>query len=78
MLRKDDYEGSALTLTEGITGEERSSIHRILNTSPIVYRVFENVTPDEIDLESIEKDKNKPSGTKDMKQANKVVKKAEQ
>ena len=52
-VRNQDYEGYAIELRKNITQEERENILRAINNSPLVYKVFENVVPNEIILDPI-------------------------
>jgi len=51
LVRTQDFEGYAITLTADVTDEQRQTILRVLNESPLIYKVFENVTPNEIVLD---------------------------
>jgi hypothetical protein len=53
MVRAQDFEGYAITLRPNVTDEERESILGVLDNSPLIYRVFENVTPNDIVLDSV-------------------------
>jgi hypothetical protein len=51
-VRNSDYEGHAIEFYATATTEQREKLKKAIESSPIVYRVFENVVPNEIkDLE---------------------------
>lgn len=52
MVRAQDFEGYAITLRPDATDEERGNILGVLNKSPLIYKVFENITPNNIILDS--------------------------
>lgn len=72
-VRNQEYEGYAL---DRIDDNERQNILRIINGSPLIYKVFENVVPNEIILdaamakkekEELEKLKNDNRPSKEVK-----------
>lgn len=50
LVRTQDYEGYAL---DRIDENERENILKVINSSPLIYKVFENVIPNEIVLDPI-------------------------
>ncbi|MBV6497447.1 MAG: hypothetical protein DYH05_08465 [Acidobacteria bacterium ACB1] len=50
-IDKDGYIGFGITFLRDATKEQREDIKKILTESPLVYRVFEDVVPNEIKLE---------------------------
>lgn len=52
-IRNQDYEGFAIELRDNATKEERENILKAVNSSPLVYKVFENVVPNEIVLDPV-------------------------
>ena len=53
LVRTQDYEGYAIELRKNITQEERQNILNAINGSPLIYKVFENVIPNEIVLDAV-------------------------
>jgi hypothetical protein len=51
LVRNSDYEGYAINFSKDATLEQREQLKRAIESSPIVYKVFENVVPNEIKLE---------------------------
>jgi hypothetical protein len=49
LTSKQDHLGVAFTFSNQTTQEQRAALRRTVTESPIVYRVFENVNPDEIE-----------------------------
>ena len=47
---RNGYEGFGITFRSDATKEQREDIKKRLGESPIVYKVFENVLPKEVDL----------------------------
>jgi hypothetical protein len=47
-IDRNGYEGFGITLRPEVTQEQREDIKRHLKESPIVYKVYENVVPNEI------------------------------
>ena len=55
-VRNSNYEGYAIEFYPNATGEQREKLKKAIKESPIVYRVYENVVPNEINaLPSSEK-----------------------
>jgi hypothetical protein len=52
-IRNQDYEGVAIELRENATQGERENILKAINSSPLVYKVFENVVPNEVVLDPV-------------------------
>jgi len=50
-IRNGGYEGVGITFAKDATLEQREQLKRAIESSPIVYKVFENVVPNEIKLE---------------------------
>lgn len=50
-IDKNGYEGFGITFRPNATKEQREDIKKRLEESPIVYKVFENVVPNEVKLE---------------------------
>lgn len=51
-IERNGYEGFGITFRSSATKEDRENIKKILTESPSVYRIYENVIPNEIkDLE---------------------------
>ena len=50
-VRNSDYEGYAIEFYPSATPEQREQLKKAIESSPIVYKVFENVVPNEIKLE---------------------------
>ena len=48
-----DYEGYALELRHNVTNKERQNILNVIKNSPLIFKVFENVVPNEIILDSV-------------------------
>lgn len=58
LVRNSDYEGYAINFSKDATPEQREQLKKAIESSPIVYRVYENVVPNEIkDLEEANKPK---------------------
>lgn len=55
-VRNQDYEGYAL---DRIDEAERQNILRVINSSPLIYKVFENAVPKEIILDAAKAKKEK-------------------
>lgn len=51
IVRNSDFEGYAINFSKNATPEQREKLKRAIESSPIVYKVFENVVPNEIKLE---------------------------
>ncbi len=51
-VRTQDYEGYAITLRQNVTPEERDRILLAIQSSPLIFKVFENAVPNEIILDS--------------------------
>jgi hypothetical protein len=47
-VRHSDYEGYAVEFYPNATSEQRNKLKKALESSPIVYKVFENVIPNQI------------------------------
>ena len=58
-VRTQNYEGYAIELKKNVTPEEREHILKLINTSPLIHKVFENVIPKDIILDSIKAKKEK-------------------
>lgn len=56
LVRNQDYEGYAI---DRIDEAERQNIIRVINSSPLIYKVFENVIPNEIILDAAKAKKEK-------------------
>lgn len=48
LVRNADYEGVGITFSTDATLEQREQLKKAIGSSPIVYKVFENIVPDEI------------------------------
>jgi hypothetical protein len=48
LIRNGDYEGVGITFSTDATPEQREQLKKAVKESPIVYRVYENVVPNEI------------------------------
>ena len=55
-VRNQGYEGYALELRASATDEERQNILKVIRSSPLIFRVFENVVPNGLILDSNYKD----------------------
>ena len=53
LVRTQDFEGYAIKLFESAKPEERENILKAINSSPSIYKVFENVVPNEIVLDPV-------------------------
>lgn len=69
-IDKNGYEGFGITFRENATEEQREDIKKRLKESPIVYKIYENVVPNEInDLPGEKKeDPNKTPDTRPAKE----------
>jgi hypothetical protein len=47
-VAKQSYEGYAIELKPGSSDLERQNILNLLRNSPLIFKVFENVIPDEV------------------------------
>ena len=47
-VRNGDYEGVGMTFAADATPEERTQLKTVINSSPIVYKIYENVVANEI------------------------------
>jgi hypothetical protein len=47
-IRNGDYEGVGITFSKDATSEQREQLKRAVESSPIVYKIYENVVPNEI------------------------------
>lgn len=74
-IRNQDYEGFAIELSENATQEERENILKAINSSPIVYKVFENVVPNEVVLDPVKakQEKEAKERLKNDNRSNKTV-----
>jgi hypothetical protein len=48
---KDDHEGVGVNFSTNSTPEQREQLKRNVSQSPIVYRIYEDVVPNEVRLE---------------------------
>jgi hypothetical protein len=53
LVRTQDFEGYAIKLFESAKPEERENILKAINSSPLIYKVFENVVPNELVLDPV-------------------------
>lgn len=53
LVRNQDYVGYGIELRNNITQEQRENILKAINNSPLIYKVFENVIPNEIILDPV-------------------------
>jgi len=60
VVYRQGYQGYALELLPNITPEQRRKILDVINNSPIIFRVYENVIPNEVILDPSFKE---PNGT---------------
>ncbi|HEX8249047.1 MAG TPA: hypothetical protein VF599_12790 [Pyrinomonadaceae bacterium] len=72
-VRNQDYEGYAIDLRKNVTQEERENILQAINSSPLIYKVFENVVPNEIVLDH-KKAKQEKEELERTKQDNRLTK----
>lgn len=72
-VRNQDYEGYAIELRKSVTSEERESILNAIKNSPLIFKVFENVVPNEIVLDAAKAKKEKEELEK-VKQDNRPAK----
>lgn len=47
-IRNGDYEGVGITFSTDATPEQREKLKQAIKGSPVVYKVYENVVPNEI------------------------------
>lgn len=69
-IDKNGYQGSGITFRQNATEEQREDIKKRLEESPIVYKVYENVVPNEIN-DLPEGKKEEPNKTRDTRPAKK-------
>lgn len=71
LVRAQDYEGYAL---DRLDENERGNILKAINSSPLIYKVFENVIPKEIILDPVKagQEKEKAEQLKNDKRPNKT------
>jgi hypothetical protein len=50
-IRNSDFEGYAINFSKDATPEQRERLKKAIESSPIIYKVYENVVPNEIKLE---------------------------
>ncbi len=74
-IRNGDYEGVGITFSTKATPAQREKLKRAIEESPIVYKVYENVVPNEInDLPGVKKEEtNKIPDTRPAKELKNVV-----
>jgi hypothetical protein len=65
VVYRQGYEGYALELLPNITPEQRRKILDVIDNSPIIFRVYENVVPNEIILDPNYKDPNSTPNAND-------------
>jgi hypothetical protein len=74
-VRNSDYEGHAVEFYPNATPEQRENLKNVIKESPVVYKVYENVVPNEInDLPEAKKEEpNKTPDTRPAKEPKNVV-----
>ncbi len=72
-IRTQDYDGHAIELRNNVTPEQRENILKAINNSLLIYKVFENVVPNEIILDPVKAKKEKEDLEK-LKQDNRPTK----
>lgn len=56
IVRNSDYEGYVINFSKAATQEQREQLKKVIKESAIVYRVYENIVPNEIkDLDQANK-----------------------
>lgn len=70
LVRNGDHEGVGMTFSTEATPEQREKLKKAIEESPIVYKVYENVVPNEIkDLPGAKKEEpNKTPDTRPIKE----------